>query len=135
MHEVRSADTSNDATFSLQWLGIIGGAALGNDAAPTNLGSVPANRILRCTAKRNGVVTMGGMTLRMVIADGTSLVVRPWFYDDTQAIWIPHGTAQTLTAASTNTASVVVGNMGGAKFFMQITTNTGNVSALGYDFV
>lgn len=133
---VNSPDHSTDTGFTLAvHAGGIGGAALATDAAPSVLGDVAAARVLRVTAKRDGLMTMGGTVLRMVVADGTSLVVRPWFYDNTQLKWIPHGANVTLTAATTNTGSVTIGNLAGAKMYVQIVTNTGNVSWLGYDVV
>ncbi len=129
---IASPSHAFDASFSLAvWYT----GALAADAAPTNLASVAAARILRCTAKRDGVMAFGGALLRTVIFDGTSLVVRPWFFDDTQAIWIPHGANITLTTATTNTGALTIGNMAGARLYVQVITNTGSVTALGYDIV
>lgn len=131
---VKSPDHSTDSTFSFALqIGTIGGSALTTDSNPSVLGDVSAPRTLRVTAKRDGVMTMGGAVVRCSIADGTSLVFRPWFYDYTQARWIPIGASATLTAASTNSSTVAIGNMAGARLFTQIITNTGNVSWMGCD--
>lgn len=133
MRAVRTRSHAKDKTFALAtWLDLTG---LAGEANPTNLASVAAARRLRITAKRDGLVVHGLGTLRGVIFDGTSLIVRPWFYDDTLAIWVPHGANLTLTAASTSTTSVTIGNMAGALFYFQIITNTGSVTKLGYDYI
>jgi hypothetical protein len=134
---VGSPDHSQDASFALAvWVGTIGGSALGTDPVPDTGGNAPAgNRILRVTAKRDGVMTLGGCNLRMVTSgDGTSIVLQPWFFDNTQNAWVKHGATVTITSATANAASIIIGNMAGAKFFVQIVTNTG-VTALAYDVV
>lgn len=98
--------------------------------------TVPANRILRMTAKRDAILTMGSCQLRIVTAgDGTSMVFQAWFYDNTQAQWVKLAGPITVTSATSNLGAVVVGDMAGAKFFVQATANTGGVSAFGYDFI
>jgi hypothetical protein len=125
------------------WYGTIGGAALGNDAAPTNLASVSAARILRATARPGTIMTHGSALLRIMVANATganatTLVMRPWFYDDTLAIWIPHGANLTVTmaatfGATTNTVSALVGNIAGARVYVQVVSNTALADCIGYD--
>jgi hypothetical protein len=133
---VKSPDHSTDASFALAvWVGRIGGAALVADADP-NTTEPSADRVLRITAKRDGVMTFGGAAIKSVTAgDGTSLLIQPWFYDNTQRLWVKHGPVITITTATTNISTLTIGNMAGAKFFIQITTNNGGVTALGYDVV
>jgi hypothetical protein len=134
---VKSPDHSTDATFALAiWVGTVGvGSGVAVDAAP-NTTEPSTDRILRITAKRDGVMTFGGAAIKTVTAgDGTSLLVQPWFYDDTQHLWIKHGPVITITTATTNISTLTIGNMAGAKFFIQVTTNNGGVTAFGYDVV
>lgn len=136
MKAVRSRSHATDLKFAHEiWVGTIGTGTVATDPSP-NTTPPAANRILRCTAKRDALMAMGFANLRLLGArDGTSLVVQPWFYDDTQAAWVRFGAPVTLTSAAQNVTNVNVGNMAGAKFFVQVTTNTGGVSAFAYDFM
>jgi hypothetical protein len=131
--QVKSPDHSSDATFAMAvWVGTVGTGTVSTDPDP-NVTPPAANRILRITPKRDGVHCFGGTDLRMLSAgDGTSIVLQPWFYDDTQARWIRYSVAVTLTTATSNTGFSLIGAMLGAKFFVQCTANTG-VSAFAYD--
>jgi hypothetical protein len=133
---VKSPDHSSDTTFTLaNWVGTVGTGSVATESDPNTSAPNPS-RILRITAKRDGLLGFGAAILRLLTAgDGTSLVLQPWFYDDTQAKWIKLGGAITITTATSNASSVLLGNMAGAKFFVQCVTNNGNVSAFAYDFV
>jgi len=135
MQTIRTRDHSKDKSFSLEkWVGTLGGAALSTDSDP-NTSEPVTNRVIRARAKRDGVMVMGTMLLRVVIADGTSLTFRPWMYDNHESKWIPHGNAQTVTFATGNigNGTVLPGNIAGAKVFVQITANTG-CTVMGIDF-
>jgi len=140
MELARSASTANDSTFSIaNWVGTLGGAALSVDNDP-NTTPPPANRIFRCSAKRNATAHMAGgsspfgMFFKVVIADGTSLQARAWLFDSTQNKWLPHGTTLTLTFATGNVGNVgaQINNVNGAKAFIQILANTG-CTVMGFD--
>lgn len=102
-----------------------GGAA---QALPTdndpNTTAPDATNSARFTHPAGGVFYgSGGVAIYAI--GGTSCTVRCWWYDDTNAYWTPLGNVQTLTSASTNFLRIVCGAMVGAKFFVQIVTNTG----------
>lgn len=103
----------------------------------TVTGGVPAaNRILRMTAKRDTILTMGSAVLRTLTSgDGTSLLVQPWFYDNTQAQWVKFAGVMTITSSTSNLGALSIGGPAGAKFYLQVTANNGGVSAFGYDFM
>jgi len=140
-----SPDHSTDATFTLAvWVTNNGSANVTGVPATANVlltendpntTSPAAARVVRVTAKRGGTQFMGGGFWRgFTNGVGTSIVVQPWYFDDTLATWIKFGPAVTITNSTTNlTAAVTMGNMAGAKFFLQITTVTG-ATALGYDY-
>lgn len=132
---VAGPDLSAEATFALSWIGTVGGAALSTDSDP-NSAAPSAGRILRITGKRGALCTHSGVSvIKYVAANGTAITVQPWFYDDTRAVWIKFGGTTTITVGTTNigTSTGAVGNMAGAKFFVQVTANAG-VTALGYDY-
>lgn len=105
-------------------------------ASVTQIATPPASRIIRMSAKRDGLVAMGLPMLRLLGArDGTSLVVQIWFYDDSQAAWVRHDAPVTLTSATSNATNKTLGNTAGAKYFVQVVTNTGGVSAFAYDIM
>ncbi len=144
MRTVQTRSHSKDRAVSKAvWYGTIGGAALGNDAAPTNLASVTAARILRATVRPGAVMLHGLAVLRVYVANATgaaatTLVVRPWFYDDTLGIWVPHGANLTVTMGATfnatvNVTSATVGNIAGARLYVQVVSNTALADCIGYD--
>jgi hypothetical protein len=127
MHELKTRSRTKDRTFALTWTGTLGGAALATDASP-NVTPPAAARIFRYGAQRDGVMQFGGCLLRCCIADGTTLTVQAWYYDDTQALWVKMGITAVLTFSAGNIANpggFSWGNMSGAKIFFQITANTG----------
>ncbi len=140
---VASASHASDATFSLAvWYGTVGGSALALDPDPNVTPPLPG-RILRYTAKRDGVLLMGGLaptqfalapSLKCAIADGTSLSAQAWYYDDSLARWIKIGAVGNFVFAAANVTNpgIQLGNHGGAKIFVQVTANVG-VTAFGYD--
>ena len=127
MKAIRTRDHSKDSSFALTWTGTLGGSALSADAAP-NTTPPTANRILRYSTQRDGVMQFGGSLLRCCIADGTTLTVQAWYKDATQALWIKMGTSLVLTFSGGNIGNpggAAWGNMNGAQIFFQITGNTG----------
>lgn len=128
--------------FHLQWYGTLGGSALGTDASP-NTSEPAASRVFKVSQVRDGVMLMGGgvasnpSSIKIVIADGTSMTVQMWFYDAARAVWIPFpNQASTLAFANSNLATpgnLVYANMAGCKIFPQITANTG-CTVLGFGF-
>lgn len=99
------------------------GGALATENDP-NTTAPDSSVVARFTPARGAVVYgQGGVSVYGV--GGTSCVVRLWWYDDTNAVWTAVGGPQTLTTASTNFVGINSRAMVGAKFFVQITTNTG----------
>jgi hypothetical protein len=126
------------------WVGTIGGSALATDAAP-NTTPPAAGRIIRITERRHAIFPSqtgntgipGIITVAFGVVAASSITVQFWFFDDTQALWLPYGapTVRTPVSGSTNLISAVAGtNLTaiGAKVFVQITANT-LVQAMGYD--
>lgn len=110
---------------SLCW---ITGAPISTDAAPTNLASVPAAR--RITTPP-GIFVTSALNLVAFAVDGSSTcIVRFWWHDDVLDLWVPNGNLGTLTTASTNTLSQVIGCMPGCLFYCQVTANAGNTTKI-----
>jgi hypothetical protein len=127
-----------DPTHALAiWVGTVGGSALPTDPDP-NVTPPSNNRILRCTAKRGALVVHPTMTLRVVCPPvaASSITFLAWYYDDTQARWIPLvGTSMTPTGGASNIQGLGANAfLVGAKVFVQITANA-LVQAMGYEFV
>lgn len=129
-------DRSGDAFSFGAWRGTVGGSALTADASDPNASAPLANQIVRVgnCAARGALMATGLGQLRLIASGGTSIVCQPWLFDTTQNTWIKYGPALTITIATTNlaTPAFTVGGLVGAKFFVQITSNTG-VTALGYE--
>lgn len=107
----------------------ITGAPIATDSDPTNLASVTAAR--RITI-RQGIFMASGTQISAWAADGSStIVVRFWWYDAGQDLWIPNGTVATLTTATTNVTNAVHGAMPGSLWFCQVTANAGSTTKLG----
>lgn len=134
---VQSQTRDNDSTFSLAtWVGTIGGAALSTDPSP-NVTPPSNGRIVQMSPKKGAMLSHGSGALRYVcgVVAASSITVQPWFFDNTLNTWVPFGPTVTITptgGAAVNTTTTTTLNMGGAKFFVQITANT-LVQALGYD--
>jgi hypothetical protein len=117
---------------NLVWVGTPGGAALATDPNPNS--TPPAsNRIVR----GGGLNPAGelylqghGLFLAQCIG-GTSCTVQIWFFDATQAQWIQTQIPTTITIATSPQGFFNVYALLGAKFFCQLTANTG-VQAIGY---
>ena len=125
---VQTQNTANSFT-ALCWIEN-GGSAIGVDAAPTNLASVPAAR--RITTPP-GIFVTSALSLAAYAYDGSSTcIVRFWWYDHVQLIWIPNGNLGTLTTASTNSLVQSVGCMPGALFYCQVTANAGGVTKIAF---
>jgi len=104
-------------------LGSIGAGAIALDQEPTT-SEPPAERVFRFPADL-GVAVNGQGRVAVMAANGTSIQVRLWWFDDTAMKWFAFGAASTITVATTNFLAFNVGNMVGAKFFVQILANTG----------
>lgn len=128
---VASPDRSTDSTFALSvW---VQGAPVTTDSAPTNLASVSAGRIVRGSGKKGSVAIMGTGTVRVACIGGTSVAVIPWYYDNTLSVWVGLSAAVTVNAGQSTAFQAQA--FYGAKIFIQITTVTGGVTAVGYDFL
>jgi hypothetical protein len=108
-----------------------GGAAIGTDSDP-NTSPPPANRIAQLPSSIFGIsifspfnVSGLGIFATLISADGTAITVRPWWKDDLKGEWVPLTTAVTLTTAGNNFQQLSIRVMPGAKFFVQVTANTG----------
>jgi hypothetical protein len=103
--------------------GAIGAGALATDTAPTS--AEPDASLTARLSPKNAGIFYGSGRLNLIAVNGTSIVVQPWWWDDTNAVWTKLGATTTVTVGTTNFAVITVGGMVGAKFFVQITTNTG----------
>lgn len=131
-----------DASFSFPiWVGTIGGSALPTDPDP-NVTPPSAGRILRISPKRGATVGMGALNQAALtncfvifgVVAGSSITVQFWYYDDTQARWVPVNVPLTRTPVS-GSSNIIQGinvPIGGCKMFVQITANT-NVQAMAYE--
>lgn len=106
---------------------VLTGSPIASDAAPTNLASVDPSR--RITYPR-GFLLSSTAAMCAFALDGTSIVVRNWFYDIGIDLWIPNGTTGTLVSATANSLIQVVGYMPGALFFTQVVSNAGGTTKL-----
>jgi hypothetical protein len=125
------------------WVGSIGGAALPTDPDP-NVTPPSAGRIVRVQAKRGGAFVLGrtnqtalvNVTIVFGVVAASSITVQLWFFDATQAKWVPMGipATRTPTGAATNLFGAVTETWFpvGAQFFPQITANV-NTQAMAYD--
>lgn len=126
---VQTQNTSNNYA-ALNWI-TNGGSALTTNADPNTVGGGGAGSVAALQALGRIITTPPGPFVTSAYAlvafsyDGTSAIVRFWWYDDVQLIWVPNGNVGTLTTASTNSLAQAVGCMPGAKFYCQITSNTG----------
>lgn len=105
------------------------GASGFTDASP-NTSAPAAGTIAKCPPGKFLVGWGGGnnaVVLSVFLADGTSVQVRLWYYDDTMALWVSPTfmSATTLTYASTNMTTFAPRLMPGAKMFVQVIANTG----------
>jgi hypothetical protein len=130
---VHDIDTSFD---NIVWVGTPGGAALGTDPNP-NTTPPAANRILKLTPRPGALGGFQGVIhCCPVPIAAASITFQGWFFDDTQALWIPSAIPITLTptpgaAGLGNLQQFNVGAQMGVRFFIQIQANT-NVQAMYY---
>jgi hypothetical protein len=104
-----------------------GGAALGINADPTNLASVPVNR--RVANGRRPLTS--GTTFTCFIVDGTSTcTIRFWWYDASMDLWIPDGSGGALTTGGANMGLALSGNTPGAIRYLQVTANAGGTTQI-----
>jgi len=120
------------------WVGSVGGPALALDPNPNTTPPDPA-RIYRTTSKPGciGVNGNGTFHTNCGIVPASSITLQRWYFDGTQARWIPirEPITTTPTAAGNNGTQLgtVFGVFFGAKYFVQITANS-LVQLLGYGF-
>ena len=126
------ADTQNASAGFTAWQWITnGGSAIAVDSDPNSV-APPASRVfypptsifIGSFEAGNGN-TLTSTNISPCAADGTSVTVRAWWYDDTQSLWIPESSGPTLTYASTNVSNIAMRCMPGVKHFLQVTSNTG----------
>lgn len=109
------------------------GDGTGGTQVPVASSNPLTNRIVQMNAfSRGAVQTMGLGNIRVVVIAGTTLVFQPWFYDNFLAAWVKFGAATTVTVATTNISAASPGAMVGAKFFLQVVSQTGNPTHFGY---
>lgn len=136
IRQVIAHDADSDWTEQVM-IGTIGGGALPTDPNP-NTTPPAANRIFRCAnrsralfANTTSTSTGCGARVATSVAGGSSMTVQLWFYDDTQARWVEYDFPRTFTpnGVNPNINLALWNNVGahfiGAKFFVQITANTG----------
>lgn len=110
--------------------GTLGVGSLAADASDPNTVS-PGARAVRLSGANAAPNGAGASAIIAVVLDGTSLVLRPWIYDDVATKWYRFVPDVTVLAATIGGSAVLVASMPalvGAKFFLQIITNTGTVS-------
>lgn len=112
------------------WEGSIGGGALAVDVNDPNV-SAPAPARIRQQVSGGCLVKPSGGALRIYCANGTTVTLVPWFYDDVKARWFQWAAAFNVTP--TVPGNLFAGAMFGVKWFFQITANTG-VEMMGYVF-
>jgi hypothetical protein len=118
---VETRNTANSFTAQC-W---IEGAAGFTDAGdPNSIGLAALTTAGRIIRTPPGIFVTPGLSISAFAADGTSAVVRFWWFDDVKALFVPFGATATLTTASTASTTTAVGCMPGAKFVCQVTTNT-----------
>lgn len=102
-----------------------GGATdIATDASDPNTVAPSAARIFRQHLQPGGSVGMDH-ALRVFVGNGTSLEVEVWILDETSSVtlWWKLGTT-TVTAAAGSASFAAIP---GAKTFVRVVTNTGNV--------
>jgi hypothetical protein len=126
------ATTTNTApSFTAQCWITNGGSAIALDVSDPNAAPPVAARIITTPnyALAITVPIASGffrcLLLSLFVADGTGATVRPWWYDDAQALWVPMAVAQAITYSGFNGYSQPVSYMPGARFTWQVTANTG----------
>jgi hypothetical protein len=117
--------TPTASTFTAQCWIENGGAAIAVDSSPNSVAPA-ANRIIRAPSYafnlHDRVFQLGVVAF---VADGTGATLRMWWYDDVQLLWIARGQAVSVTYAGTNSTQFSALSMPGAKWFCQVTANTG----------
>lgn len=136
IQSIRQSPAHDADTWAEQVLvGSVGGGALPTDANP-NTTPPPGNRIYRCTqhtgSLHQSTSQTGFINLHTIFstAAATSITFQHWFFDDTQALWIPYNAPITLTpTVNANNFNYTLTGIGyvflGSKWFTQITANTG----------
>jgi hypothetical protein len=109
------------------------GDGTGGTQIPVASSNPLTNRVVQVNAFARGAVqTLGAGTIRAIVIAGTNLVFQPWFYDNTLATWVKFGATVTITVGTTNITSIGPAAMVGAKFFLQVVSQTGNPTHFGY---
>lgn len=115
--------TKNRATSFIPTLYIDNtGVTIPNDSPPTNLASVASGRRMQIP---KGILLTTGLGIVGFAIDGTSCVIRFWWYDAAHDIWVANGATGTLTTGSTNTLINTVGCMPGSLWHCQVVSNVG----------
>jgi hypothetical protein len=116
------------AAFSDQVvLGTVGGSALPTDASP-NVTPPSAGRIVRARATSSlclaGQSVLSGVIVPIALA---SLTFQVWFFDTTQAVWVPIAVPTTFTPTAVGINNLIfttIGGWFGVQIFLQVTANT-----------
>jgi hypothetical protein len=120
------------------WVGAIGGPALPLDPNPNTTPPIAA-RIYRTTTKPGCIAINGIGTFHTScgVVAASSITLQRWYFDNTQALWVPIRepitTTPTTSATQGTQLGTVFGVFFGAKYYVQITANT-LVQLLGYGY-
>jgi len=122
--QVTTKNTAASYT-ALLWLT---GAPVGLDSAPTDLASVAAGRRMTIPA---GIFVTSALIIAAYAYDGSSTTTgRFWWYDPTFDIWVPNGNVVTLTTASTNVGTAIIGCVPGMLHHYQVVANAGGTTKI-----
>lgn len=131
--------TRNSSPNGFRALCWITGSPISVDADPNSIGGGGAGSLAalqtagRVITTPEGIVMTSSMTLVFAAYDGASTcIVRAWWFDDAMLLWVPNGATSTLTTATSNASVSTIGCMPGAKFYLQVTANAGNVTKLAF---
>jgi hypothetical protein len=132
----KALDDVTDFSWPGVWVGTIGGSALPTDADP-NTTPPSAGRIVQVYPRRGSGIAQALLGTRISIVAGvvaaSSITFQSWVFMQQAAAWFRYSTSQTIAPAgvTTNAVTANLGNMSGARIFVQITANT-LVQAVGY---
>jgi hypothetical protein len=83
----------------------------------------------------SNIFVTSGLQIAAFATDGSSTIAgRFWWYDYGQDLWVPNGTTVTLTTATINAGTAVIGCMPGALHHFQVTANAGGTTKVGITF-
>jgi hypothetical protein len=132
--------TSPAATFGWSDGCRVTGNPVGTDPAP-NVTQPSANRILTLDFRAARLIyrfsSQGLAFFPCFVEGGTSVAIDKWFFDSALGVWVKYGV--TVTTAFASTSIIGPGEqlmiIPGIKWFFQITTVTGAVTAFNYAFI